>query len=132
MVGSSRVGSSRQSFADENAVDLAQLLGREFQVLQRGYVVVHLRHFARAHERASDARIAQHPRYRHLRQRLSSLPGDLIESANLGKSRLANVLLLQKEIACSTRVAGNSLQIAIRQQSLRQRTEDDCSHTFLL
>src|ERR1700724_87690 len=65
-------------FAVEDCVDLAQLFGGEFQVLQRGHIVVDLRNLAGANERAGDARITKNPRYRHFRQRLASFFGDFI------------------------------------------------------
>src|SRR5258706_63888 len=116
--------------AGEKAIDLAEFFGRERQVLQGGDVVVHLLHFAGADQRAGHARIAQHPCDSHLGKGLSALLRYRVQIPEHRYLALINVFSLQEKIACGARVAGNSLQIAVREQSLRKRAEDDTSHAF--
>jgi hypothetical protein len=80
------------------AVDLGELVGGEFGPVERGYVGFELFDAAGADERGGDARVAEGPGDRQLRERLAAAGGELVERAHLG--------VVCSSIACGDRLLG--------------------------
>src|SRR5260370_22948312 len=66
----------------KDPVDLPEVFGCEMHIVESAEVLFELLHAAHADDRGGHARIAQHPRQRHLRQLLAAESGDLVERAN--------------------------------------------------
>src|ERR1700730_389145 len=73
-------------------IDLGELVVAESEPLERVDGLLELRHAARADERRDDPRVAQRPRDRHLRKRLSPRTGDGVETADAREVLLAEHL----------------------------------------
>src|SRR4051794_1903084 len=108
-------------------IDLCQLLGRELEVLQRSDVLLELLDAARADQRGGDARVAERPRERELGQSLSSAPGDLVQRPDLAERLLVEPVGRQRVAAAGARILRHAVQVAVGQQSLRERREDDAA-----
>src|SRR5438552_8881776 len=65
------------------AVDLAQLLGCEGELVERGDILFELRHAAGADQCGGDAWVPQRPDESHLGQRLAAPLGQLVQGPHL-------------------------------------------------
>src|SRR5207237_665463 len=65
------------------AVDLRELVGGEVEPLERADVLLELLDAARPDESRGDALVAEHPRERHLGERLSAPRRDVAQRADL-------------------------------------------------
>ena len=93
-----------------------------------GEVLVELLGGARADEHGRDARVAEHPGERELRQRPAAGAGDRVEGAHVGERLVGEPLGAQRAAAGGARVGGDAVQVARAEHALRQRGERDDGH----
>ena len=115
---------SRFLFADP--VDLRQFFGCKLHVLHGLDVIQNLLRLGRTDQNGRDLLVAQQPGQRHFGQGLAAGGGDLIQRADLCDFLRRDVLLLQKTpVGVYAAVGRDAVQVAVRQQALRQRAEGD-------
>ena len=80
----------------------------------------------RADEDARDLAVPQYPRQRHLGQRLAAGGGDFVQGAYLCQLFFGDDALLQETaIGADAAVLRDAVEVAVGQQTLRQRAEGD-------
>src|SRR5438270_13660489 len=107
------------------AVDLRELLVAEVEALERGDIRFELRDAADADERGSDARIAQDPGHRHLREGLAAARCDLVQGPDLDDRLVGDQAGRQRAVAAGPRAFRNAYQVLVGQHSLLARPEHD-------
>src|SRR5882757_10078291 len=115
------------------SVDFGEFLGGEVQIVERAEVLLQLRDAGRTDQSGCDRRVAEHPRQRELRQRLTAPLGDP------GESPQSLVDLAGYQVVVECRALGGAgdvgrglVEITIRQQALRERSEGDRTHARVL
>ena len=110
------------------AIDLLQLRSSELELLEGVERVVELIDVARADERRSNTRVAQHPSDCHLRERLSAALRDVVESAHALEICFAEELLQQRGVfEFGAGIFRNAFEIFAGQQSLSERRKCDAT-----
>src|SRR6185436_10957675 len=74
-------------------------------------------------------RVAERPGKRELGKRLAATLGDLVQGAYLGHRLLAELVRRHRAGPAGARPAGDSGEVAIGEDSLRERREADASDT---
>src|ERR1700726_3671514 len=92
-------------------VNFFELLLVERAVSQRAEALLDLRPAARARERAGDGRLSEHPRDRHLREALPTLPGNFVERAHVGEIAFAEHRLPERLVVNPPRKLWDSVQV---------------------
>src|SRR4051812_3488385 len=113
-------------------VDLGELGLGELEVLERGHVGLELPDARRADQRGCDARVAEHPGDRHLRQLLAAPLRDLVERAHALHVLLVDEVLLEEVVLGRARVLGDAAEVAVGEHSLAERRERDDAHAVLV
>src|ERR1035437_2633653 len=108
-------------------VDLSELLRGETRVVESGYVVLELADAGTADQGRGDARVAERPGERHLRQRLPASTGDLVQPADPSQVRIAQHVPAERAVPGGSRTARNPVEIAVREEALCERRESDAS-----
>lgn len=107
-------------------IDGFQLVSGEGGVVQGSDVVEDLLGLGRADEDARDLAVPQYPRQRHLGQRLAAGGSDFVQGAYLCQLFLGDDALLQETaIGADAAVLRDAVEVAVGQQTLRQRAEGD-------
>ena len=99
------------------AFDRRQFAGAEFQLPECADVLADLRRTAGADQRRRDARIAQHPGQRHLRQALAARLRDLVERGHAGEIGRRQVLAAERAAAgaVDAGVGGDAAEVLVAQ-----------------
>ena len=82
----------------KNLLNLRQFFARKIQIARRADAIVHLAHAARADERARHRLVPQHPRQRHLRQRLPARLREVVQFFRLRQQRIRDVGRAEKSL----------------------------------
>ena len=77
------------------------------------------------------ARVAQHPRHRHLRQRLAAALGHLVERAHVREPVLGEHVLAQEHALGGARVRRHAVEVAVGEHALGERREGDAADALL-
>ena len=109
------------------AVDLSQLLARERRCLRGVQAVVQLRDRAGADQRRRHARVAKHPRQRHLRERLAAPLGDGVQRADAAEVAIVQELGFERAAEPGPRPLRHAAEVLVGQQPLRQRREGNAA-----
>lgn len=98
-----------------------QLLSREIHFPQGLQVVFELCHGTCPDNDRRNQFVLQNPSQGHFSQRLPPLCGHPVQGFDFLQDRLCQYLAFQESPLCHTRIFGHALQIAGREQTLRQR-----------
>src|SRR6266852_889527 len=104
------------------AIDLRELNLAEIKLVKRCEVLVELLHRAHADDGGGHARVAQHPRQRHLRQRLTAPARDVAQRRYL-LAVLLHGLLVERVVLRGAGTLWHTVCVAVGQLALRQRRE---------
>src|SRR5438552_11495898 len=125
MSDGARLGPEVDAAVRRVVVDLREVLVREVEPVERGDVRLQLLDAARADERRRDARVAERPRERELRETLPASLRDLVQRAHLVEGLVGEHRRRERALARRPGVLGHPAQVLVRQQSLRERREAD-------
>ena len=118
---------------DEDGVNFCEFGGRKAEIREGGDILLHLLDAAGADQGAGQAGIAQNPSEGQLSSGLSARLSQFIDRARLREAFLADIVLLQESVRLSdTGISGDAVEIAVREQTLCERTEGDAADAFLL
>src|SRR6266446_8443515 len=98
-------------------IDLFQLAGRKLDLFERADVLLQLNHAAGPNQRRRDARIAQGPSQRHLRQRLAAPAGDLMEGPHLRQDLFRQQIGRKRTRMAGSRAGRDASEISVGQQA---------------
>ena len=103
----------------------------EVEAVERGDVVLELRHAARADQRRGHARVAQRPGQRHLRERLAALRA-IASSARIFASAWSLSRSGESEPSRLARESGrDAVEVAVGEHALGERREHDAAHALV-
>ena len=86
---------------------------------------------AGADQDRGDAIVAQSPRQRQLRQRLTPGGGDVVESADVAKVRLVQHVRGERGVLRRARILGNAFEVLAREHSLGEGREGDAPDSLV-
>ena len=126
VLGSPSARGSQKWSPSRNLVDQLELLVAEVGVLQRADVVENLLRLGGSGQHGGHLAVVQQPCQAHLGQRLAAGGSDFVQGAYLCQLFLGNDALLQETaIGTDAAVLRDAVEVAVGQQTLRQRAEGD-------
>lgn len=117
----------------QNLFDPRQFLSGKFEVIDRAGGILNLTDLARSDKRRGHAAAPQNPGQCHLRQLLAALLRQGVQLPHFADDFFRNVLALQEHaLPGRAGIRRNAVQIAVGQNPLEQRGEDDAADALFL